>query len=69
MTRESFKDLPECGESLVIKNLTFTCQRARAHDGVHRCRADDDQGTRVEWPAAWPAEVKQEANEDRDSAP
>jgi hypothetical protein len=41
---------------------------ARAHDGVHRCRADDDEETEVEWPVAWPAEVEQEVNAEKDSA-
>ena len=40
----------------------------RAHDGVHRCRADDDHETEVEWPVAWPAEVEQEVNAEKDSA-
>jgi hypothetical protein len=59
MERESFEDLPGCAETLVIKNLAFSCQLTRAHDGMHRCPADDEQGTEVEWPVAWPAGVRE----------
>jgi hypothetical protein len=68
MERESFEDLPGCAETLVIKNLAFSCQLTRAHDGMHRCPADDELGTEVEWPVARPAGVKQETNAERDSA-
>jgi len=67
MTRDSFQDVSECGEILVIRSLTFTCELARAHDGAHRCRADDE-GTEVEWVVVWPAKVDQEANVEKDSA-
>jgi hypothetical protein len=61
------KYLPECTETLVINDLTFTCQLAAAHDGMHRSCADDDQGVQVEWPIAWPAGVRQETNTEKDS--
>jgi hypothetical protein len=68
MARTSFEVLPECGETLVIKNLLFTCQLARAHVGVHSCRAEDDQGTQLEWPVAWQARATLETNAEKDAS-
>jgi hypothetical protein len=64
MAHKSIDDLAKCGETLVLKNLAFTCQLTHAHDGVHRCRADD-QGTQVVWPVPTQTGVNEKPTERR----